>query len=158
MQTAVSNRVREYIASHDTLVLATASNDQPWAAALFYVSDPELRLYFISDPDTQHVNQALENPLVSASITDQNQSWQAIQGVQIRGRIAVVDAVERAQVEQMYSRKFPFLAKLLDSASGADEQRVKERFLASKFYALMPDYIRFVDNTQGFGFKEEYVD
>ncbi|MDP2744488.1 MAG: pyridoxamine 5'-phosphate oxidase family protein, partial [Dehalococcoidia bacterium] len=39
-----------YLKEHNAMTLATLSEGQPWAAAVFYVHDDRLNLYFLSDP------------------------------------------------------------------------------------------------------------
>lgn len=156
MNSAVANDVREYIASHNTLTLATVANQRPWVASLFYVSDSELRLYFISAENTRHVAEAMKNPDVAVTITEHEQEWQSIQGLQIEGKLTVVEDANRQQVETLYSQKFPFIKALLQEDASSEDRLLGERFLASSFYAITPSFIRFIDNNKGFGFKQEY--
>jgi len=156
MQVSVSDKVRKYIIAHDTMCLASSYRGRAWASPLFYQVDSELRLYFISDPNTRHIQNALSNSSVAVSIFDQKQAWQSIKGVQIEGHLATVSDENRLHVESLYCEKFPFTNKLLETTDNDDAKRVKEQFLASKFYVVTPDFVRFIDNTQGFGFKEEY--
>ncbi len=156
MQVSVSDRVREYITSHDTMCLASSYRGRAWSTPLFYQVDSDLHLYFISDPNTRHIQNALNNSSIAVSIFEQKQPWQAIQGVQIEGHLATVSDENRRHVEALYCEKFPFINKLLETTDNDDAKQVKEHFLASKFYAVTPDFVRFIDNAQGFGFKEEY--
>jgi len=156
MQVSVSDKVRKYITEHDTMCLASSYRGRAWASPLFYQVDSELRLYFISDPNTRHIQNALNNSGVAVSIFDQKQAWQSIQGVQIEGHLATVSDENRLHVESLYCEKFPFINKLLETTDNDDAKRVKEQFLASKFYVVTPDFVRFIDNARGFGFKEEF--
>jgi uncharacterized protein len=156
MQVSVSAQVREYITSHDTLTLASTYKGQAWATPLFYQVDPDLRFYFISDPATRHIENAIINPCVALSIFEQKQAWQEIQGVQIEGHLARVSDENRKHVETLYCEKFPFIKNLLQVDDNDDARQVKERFLASDFYVVTPGFVRFIDNKRGFGFKEEY--
>lgn len=156
MQVSVSVEVREYINTHDTLTLATSYKGQPWSAPVFYQVDSDLRLYFISDENTRHIQNAMHNPNVSLSIFEQNQPWQSIQGVQIEGQLSRVADENRLQVEELYCEKFPFIKNLLESGDNQDAQRVQKGFQSSNFYAVTPGFVRFIDNKKGFGFKEEY--
>ncbi len=156
MQVPVPDQVREYIISHDTLTLATACKGKTWAAPLFYQVDSDLRLYFISDPATRHIQNALLNPAVAVSIFEQGQVWNKIQGVQIEGQLARVADANRSHVEAHYCEKFPFIRDLLKVTDNDDAMRVREGFLAADFYVVTPGFVRFINNNQGFGFREEY--
>ena len=156
MQVSVSDEVREYIVTHDTLSLATTYNGQVCSTPLFYQVDSDLRLYFISDATTRHIQNAINNPKAAVSIFEQNQSWQSIRGVQIEGNVSRVSDKKRKQIETLYCEKFTFLKNILEAVDDEDAKRVKQRFQSSKFYAVTPDFVRFIDNSRGFGFKEEY--
>lgn len=156
MNTAVAKDVRDYIASHSTLTLATVAEQRPWATSLFYVSDSELRLYFISDANTRHVVEAIKNPEVAVTITEHDQQWQSIQGLQIEGKLATVENADRQRFETLYSQKFPFIHALLQDKDNVEDRILRDRFLASSFYAITPSFIRFIDNNKGFGFKQEF--
>lgn len=156
MNNVVTVDVREYIASHSTLTLATAAEQRPWATSLFYASDSELRLYFISAANTRHVTEAMKNPQVAVTITEHDQAWQSIQGLQIEGTLATVGDADRHRVETLYSQKFPFIEALLQEQDNAEDHILRDRFLAAGFYAITPSFIRFIDNRKGFGFKQEF--
>jgi len=156
MQVSVSAQIRDYINAHDTLTLASTYKGHAWVTPLFYQIDSDLRLYFISDPATRHIQNALKNPAVAVSIFDQKQAWQAIQGVQMDGHLAVVSDDNRRHVETLYCKKFPFIKNMLEAPVSDNAKQVKERYLASNFYVVTPDFVRFIDNKRGFGFKEEY--
>jgi len=156
MNTPVADDVREYVAAHSTLTLATVADKRPWATSLFYASDSELRLYFISDANTRHVMQAMKNPEVAVTISEHDQQWQSIQGLQIEGKLAIVEDADRQRIETLYSRKFSFIETLLQEKGDAEDHILLDRFLASSFYAITPSFIRFIDNNKGFGFKQEF--
>ncbi len=132
-----------YIAAHNTLTLATEHNGKPFAASLFYASD-EFALYFVSDPKTRHADNLKSNVLIAATISEDYQDWRVIQGVQIEGVCKeIANENESVKAMQVYARKFPFVGEL-----GAAMAKIK-------FYKIEPTWVRFIDNTRGFGFKEE---
>lgn len=156
MQVSVSDEVREYIIAHDTLTLATTYKGQVWSTPLFYQVDSNLRLYFISDAGTRHIQNAMNNANVALSIIEQNQAWHSIRGIQLEGKLSRVSDENRDRVEQLYCEKFTFLKDILEAVDDENSERVKQRFQTSNFYVVTPGFIRFIDNARGFGFKEEY--
>ena len=156
MQVSVSDEVREYIVTHDTLSLATTYNGQVCSTPLFYQVDSDLCLYFISDASTRHIQNAMNNSKAAVSIFEQNQPWQSIRGVQIEGHLSKVSDKKRNQIETLYCEKFTFLKNILEAVDDEGAEQVKQRFQSSDFYAVTPDFVRFIDNSRGFGFKEEY--
>jgi uncharacterized protein YhbP (UPF0306 family) len=156
MQVSVSDEVREYIITHDTLTLATTFRGKVWTTPLFYQVDSDLRLYFISDAGTRHIQNAMRNPDVALSIIEQSQAWHSIRGIQLEGTLSRISDENRDYIEQLYCEKFTFLRNILEAVDDEKSERVKQRFQASDFYVVTPGFIRFIDNARGFGFKEEY--
>ena len=78
----VPSDVLDYLQSHNTLTLATASpTGLPHAATEMYVNDG-LILYFCTDPETTTARQIEQNPAVSFTIDDYNPDWSKTKGIQ----------------------------------------------------------------------------
>ena len=117
----------------------------PHAAPVYFAADEQARrLYFFSDPASQHALDLAANPLAAAAIHPLVSGWQEIRGLQLRGMVQVVAPGEEWQrAWQVYQAKFPFVDQF--------EQAVAR----STLYAFCPGWIRLVDNRKGFGYKEE---
>lgn len=147
--------IKEYLAAHNTVTLASCSADGPWAAAVFYVSDANLALYFKSDPKTRHMQDILDNPSVAATVQADGQAWQSLRGLQLLSSCARVDDQDTGRVNDLYLEKFPFLDTVADNSSDKDERVLAERVRKTPFYQLRPQWIRLIDNARGFGHKTE---
>ncbi len=135
--------ILNYLRSHNTLTLASESNDAPFACSLFFANEGFM-LYFVSDPKTRHAENIKRNPRVAVTVHGEHGDWRGIQGVQLEGTCAeITDADESAHALRMYSTKFAFVSELGSAMSQA------------KFYKIAPTWIRLIDNTRGFGFKED---
>jgi uncharacterized protein YhbP (UPF0306 family) len=157
MAASVPDHVRRYLAEHSTLTLATTNDGRPWAAAVFYVSDDRLRLYFASDPKTRHGREGTINPNVAVTVHEHDQAWHAIRGIQIEGRLEIVSREDRGTVEELYFTRFPVVGRLVRAATTDAERLVGQRFATATLYAVAPGRLRFIDNTRGFGHKEEFL-
>jgi uncharacterized protein YhbP (UPF0306 family) len=157
MPPALPDAVRDYVRTHYTMTLATTRQDRPWAATVFYAADDDLRLYFVSDPKTRHATEGEANPNVAVTIYEHDQDWSSIRGIQIEGRLDVVAREARDAVEARYVARFPVIGRLLRAATSEAERLVGRRFAAATFYVVRPGRLRFIDNTRGFGHKDEYV-
>ncbi len=139
----VRGRMIAYLAAHNTLTLATEKDGKPSACSLFYVNE-NLNLYFVSDPKTQHAENIEYQSNVSATIHEDYRDWRVIQGIQLEGECGLIkNPIESAKALALYANKFPFVAQLAAAMAKV------------KFYKIKPHWVRFVDNTRGFGFKEE---
>jgi uncharacterized protein YhbP (UPF0306 family) len=154
--TDLRNRIRAFLAQHNTMTLATVDGaGAPQAAALFYAADDALDLFFLSSPNSRHSRNLALRPRVAASIQADNQAWQAIQGLQIEGAARMVEGVaDTAHAVRIYAGRFEFLRGLLDGVDGGPAA-LRGPLASSRFYVLRPAWIRLIDNTQGFGHKEE---
>lgn len=138
------------------MTLATmGAGNAPQAAAVFYAVDEALNLVFVSSPNSRHSLNLRQRPHVAATIQTDNQAWQAIQGLQIEGTAQIVEgAAELAKAAWIYTGRFEFLRGLLGGDNGGPTV-LRGPLASSRFYVLRPVWIRLIDNTQGFGHKEE---
>lgn len=154
MPESLRQQILDYIESHNTMTLATSANDVPWAATVFYASE-EMRLYFFSAPESRHCENLTSNPRVAVTIQEDYKDWREIKGIQLEGKVALVDGViEKAKAMAVYARKYPEVVRLFtDPASGI----FYKAFLKVKFYCVVPERILYIDNSQGFGKRQELM-
>ena len=154
MSDALKQQVLDYLKSHNTMTLATCAGAAPWAATVFFASD-DLRLYFFSAPESRHCQNLAANSQVAVTIQQDYQDWRAIKGIQLEGQVELVDSlIEKAKAMAIYARKYPDVIKLFtDPSSGV----FHKAFLKVKFYCVTPVKIFFIDNSQGFGNRQELV-
>jgi uncharacterized protein YhbP (UPF0306 family) len=143
----LEKRIKRFLAAHTTLTLATIAKDgRPQAAALFFAEMEDLSLVFISERKTRHSQHIKRDSRVAATIYADGQAWQSIQGVQLEGRCAALSGQAAKTARRVYLAKYPFIGQ--------------NKFLAAMlnlvtFYRIEPTWIRLIDNSQGFGHKEE---
>lgn len=144
MRGDLRRRVADYLAQHTTLTLATVGPDGlPQAAPLFYASDAHLNLIFLSSPDSRHSRNLARNPAAAAAIYDEVWEWQAIRGVQLEGQVERLEGEERQMALALYRAKYPFIAAFALQVEG------------SVLYRLRPRWLRYIDNSVTFGWREE---
>lgn len=131
--------------TQSTLTLATVDPaGRPMAASLFFVSDAELNLYWVSGAHSRHSRNLAHNPRAALTVQNATWTWTEIAGVQLEGTVVVVGAGAAWQaVWEHYLLKFPF---------AGDFQAEVSR---SNFYHFTPAWARLIDNGRGFGHKAE---
>ena len=144
-----------YLMQHTTLSLATCYDNRAWSTDLFYASDDRCRLYFVSSGTTRHCQHIAGNPQVSASISGEIADWREVKGLQLEGVASVVSEADRDGVMEMYLAKFVALQKLAQTSENEQNRQIGARLLESHLYCISPKWIRFIDNSKGFGHKEE---
>jgi hypothetical protein len=134
------------------MTLATCAGEMPWAATVFYASD-DLKLYFFSSPESRHCQNLAANSRVAVTIQEDYKDWRLIKGIQIEGKVILVDSViEKAKAIAVYARKYPAVIKLFTDPTSGVYHRA---FLKVKFYCVMPERLFYIDNEQGFGKRQE---
>jgi uncharacterized protein YhbP (UPF0306 family) len=154
MADALKQQILDYLKAHNTMTLATCVGDAPWAATVFFASD-DLRLYFFSAPDSRHCQNLTVNSKVAVTIQEDYQDWREIKGIQLEGHVELVDSLlEKAKAMTIYARKYPDVIKLFTDPSGGVFHKA---FLKVKFYCVTPEKCFFIDNSQGFGKRQELL-
>ena len=154
MPDTLKRQILDYLKGHNTMTLATSAGDSPWAATVFFASD-DLRLYFFSAPESRHCQNLAANARVAVTIQEDYKDWRTIKGIQLEGRVTLVDGVlEKAKAMAIYAIKYPDVIKLFtDPSSGV----FHKAFLKVKFYCVVPEKLFFIDNEQGFGKRQELL-
>jgi uncharacterized protein YhbP (UPF0306 family) len=137
-----------YLGQHHVMTLATNGPDGVWAAAVFYVNDG-FDLYFLSAGNTRHAGNMAISPRVAATLQEDYADWSVIQGIQLAGEVFQLSGRKRLRAITLYRTKFPFLAQ----APAA----IKSAFEKVNWYWLRPYQLYFVDNSQGFGHRDEII-
>ncbi len=151
MNAALRARIEAFLAGHHVMCLATSGPAGPWSAAVFYASDG-LSLYFLSAPASRHGRDIEESARAAAAIHREVGDWREIRGLQLEGGAGRISGAERAAALALYGRRFPLVANL---ASAPPE--IASAMARVECYRLVPRRIRLVDNTLGFGHKEELL-
>ncbi len=143
--------------AHGTATLATAGPGGPWAAAVFYASDEQLNLYFLSDGGTRHGTDMLAHGRVAAAIHADANNWNDVRGLQVEGDAQPVPESRRSAALDIYLRKFPDVRRLCEAPRDDNERRIGQRLAGIALWRLSPRRIRIIDNRERFGWKQELV-
>lgn len=166
----------KHLENHNTMTLATAHENRPWAATVFY-ANKGFTLYFLSDPaSAQHCKNIAQNPYVSVTIDEdyplkEADDWRKVKGIQMEGIARIITSEEdMAEAVRIYAGKYPFVApylKLIMSpfpriVSFLDKLIKKLPLTPSftavsttNFYQVVPTSVWFVDNEKSFERREE---
>lgn len=142
-------KVLGYLRDHRVATLATGADGDPWAAAVFYVNDG-FKLYFLSSPTSRHSVNLVNNPRVAATVQEDYADWLEIKGVQLEGVASEIHGAEEQLARKLYGEKFPVVGKLAQAPAAIVKAIAKVRW-----YRLVPQRLFFIDNSAGFGRREE---
>jgi uncharacterized protein YhbP (UPF0306 family) len=151
----IRNAIRDMLVACNTVSLGTVQGGSPWVAAVFYASDADLNLYFVSDSRTRHGRDMAVNTRVAGAINPDCGTWDDVRGLQLEGRVKVLTGTARLKGLGHYLAKFHEVKALFEKPRDRNEETIAERLRAANLYCLQPDWIRLIDNSRWFGFKEE---
>lgn len=133
MRKEALEKITAFIAGHHVLTLATAAENVPHCAPLFYAYDRERNCFvFASDETTEHARQMSAQPHVGAAIHLETSVIGKVQGLQISGRVFRGDKADA----RCYYSAFPYA-----------------RAMSPTLWRLEPQRMKLTDNRLGFGKK-----
>lgn len=149
MQLILPQPVADYLAAHHVMTLATHGPDGPWAAAVFYVNDG-CSLIFLSSPNTRHCSNLALDARCAATIQEDCSDWTQIKGIQLEGRVIELQGDEEKRAQALYGKKFSVIGPLAKVPPAIVKALAKVRW-----YRLVPERFHFIDNSKGFGHRDE---
>lgn len=147
-------RITHLIRHSRTMTLATAADNAPWAAPVYYAAlGPAF--YFLSSPKARHIEAALASGIAAGAIYADDDSWRNLLGIQMSGRVSAVPAgVKASNAILAYIRKFPMVKTFFSGIKDIGLNDFSRQFNAG-LYCFIPETIFFMDNSVSFGFRKE---
>jgi uncharacterized protein YhbP (UPF0306 family) len=147
--------VLDYLAAHNTVSLATAGPDGPWAATVFY-ANVGTDLYFLSEPKTRHCQNLLADGRVAGTVNEDYRDWQQIKGIQLEGRAQEVgNPIELTRALGAYLHKYPFVRQFLSPDKLLQGVKIAGKTFDIRLWRLRPDRLYYLDNARGFSNRQE---
>ena len=141
--------------AHNTITLATCRDGEPWAASVFFASDADLNIYFVSDDRTHHACDIGDGGNVVATVNTDCARWSEVRGLQIAGFAEPLSGLDRMNALRHFLMKFADVKALFETPKDKDEETIAQRLKAANMYRLKPRWIRLIDNSKWFGYKVE---
>lgn len=133
----VDKRIVSFIQSQSVLTLATSAYNIPYCAPCFYAySENANALVFKSSAETNHIVQGVENQHVAGAVLPDKLVTGKVKGIQFSGTLDKVDAAIQDDLQKVYYKKYPFALAM-----------------GGELWAIKLSWIKFTDNTLGFGTK-----
>ncbi|MBI3090431.1 MAG: pyridoxamine 5'-phosphate oxidase family protein [Candidatus Tectomicrobia bacterium] len=157
MDEQLKQDVLDYLATHNTMTLATvADGGQPMAATVFFANEG-FTLFWLSDPKTRHSQNLQREARLAVTVTEDYKDWRKIRGIQMEGRARVVSGLrDHARALRVYLGKFPFVGEFI-KPEGSMFKRFAHKLGNIKFYTMEGEQLWFTDNEREFGFKGELL-
>ncbi len=115
----------------------------------FFAWTPDLVLYFLSDPASQHGRNLAQTPAAAVTVFDSRQAWGAPhRGLQLAGAAGPVPPAEVGAAEGVYRSRFRRYAEYQASA--------QEVFMALRLYRFRAERLQILDED-AFGMARPVV-
>ena len=152
----LKNLAEDLIKAQSTMTLATARENIPWAAPVYYAY-LKYCFYFFSDPASRHIQESLAGNQASSAIYAPASTWQEIRGIQMSGSVENISpGLEAIEAVRAYLKKFAFTKDFFTPGQALDLSAFTSRFRV-KLYRFKPSLIYYMDNSIRFGFREEII-
>lgn len=149
MTRPLRERILEQIADHHVISLATSGSKGIWASSVFYAHH-DLRFYFLSPPDSRHGQNIGAAAPIAATINRDYDDWPGIRGLQLEGHARLLSAAAEAEARRIYAQRFP-VAGLAGKAPAA----IVKALAKVRWYRVAPQRLLYIDNSLGFGQRQE---
>lgn len=129
-----------FIEKYNVLSLCGVKDAISWSANSFYVFDRRtVRFLVVSHRESRHIGMIRQNPFVSGTIAQQTESVVKIQGIQYSGVMTELKKPDSKEAFRLFYKRFPYA-----------------RLIRSPIWAIIINYLKFTDNTLGFGKKSSW--
>jgi uncharacterized protein YhbP (UPF0306 family) len=126
-------KIELFLSKHHLLSLATAADNRPQSASLFYAYDAgKVAFVVASEIKTEHIQNVLVNERVSGTVALETSEVGKIEGIQFKGRMQKLTCKEGA----LYFERFPYA-----------------RVMNPELWRIELEQIKLTDNRLGFGKK-----
>lgn len=142
MSNALKLELLNYLKSHRLMSLATYG-DTPWISWVFYVTDDNFNLYFVSAPDSKHIIDIVNNNNVACGITNTEQDPLGNKiGVQLQGYVE----------EVTIGTKLKIFFEMWKSVINRNETKLTyenyaSKAIYSKVYKVVPTHIKWFNQN-----------
>jgi uncharacterized protein YhbP (UPF0306 family) len=126
-------KIALFLSKHHLLSLATAADNRPQSASLFYAYDTEAVAFVVaSEMKTEHIQNVLANNRVSGTVALETVEVGKIEGIQFKGTMQAISHKEGS----LYFDRFPYA-----------------RVMNPQLWRVELEQIKLTDNRLGFGKK-----
>jgi len=151
----IQNNLIGMLKEHHTVTISTRDEASVWSATVFYVSDSNLNLFFLSADKSKHIQHIKMIPEVSATVYKDQKDWEKIKGIQMSGIVEEIKGQDREDAISQYLVKYRYLNRVINEPLNQDEEKIGSQFSSIPFFKLEPTFIRIIDNEVAFGYKEQ---
>jgi len=129
-------------------ISTVAPGNQPHINTAYFCYTPDLEVYFLSDPDSQHCRNLERHPSLAMTIFKSAQEWGGQdRGLQLFGPCRRTTGRGGKEAERFYAARFSPYAEWMKGMSPA-ERRQAALLRSYAFYRFLPRRIKILDERE----------
>lgn len=125
--------VRDYLTKAQIMQIATVRDHQPWVATVYFATDIDLNLYWMSRASRRHSQEILENPKVAGVIVLPHNYGEKVRGIQFEGNARQLSDGDAQAGINIYSSRFWIVEDRATTVSEGGDQHFCYQIRSSKF-------------------------
>lgn len=134
----ISELIKKDLQVGRVLQVATAKNNQPWICTVFYVSDDNYAVYWVSEDTRRHSQELAGSPKAAAAVCLKGRPEDPPVGLQMEGLVSIVDdADQKKLVLDLFMQRNGSTQDWVDKVLASDGGR--------KIYKLQPSFFAIFD-------------
>ena len=137
--------IKSILSSSDLCSIASIKDKKiSYIHTAYFAFSDSLKLYFLSDPSTQHCKNVVKNPSVAVAVSDSHQPWQENKrGLQLFGTSKIAQGKENITAQVLYIQRFVGYKDWYTLLTKKDLLKFK-----SKFYVIEVEWMRLFDEPR----------
>ena len=142
MTADLKGMMRDYLKEAKLMQIATAKENKPWIATVWYVHDDEFNLYFISKRKRRHSLEIKANQNVAGAIVKPHfkGNGEKVRGLQFEGLAEEAKGAELEKARKSYLEKYELAEKI-------PIEKLQDPDFIATFYVIRPDRIVLFDEV-----------
>lgn len=136
--------ISDYLVKAIMMHIGTSHGSNPWVTTVYFASDTNLNLYFLSRKNRRHSREISNNNNVAGAIVLPHNYGDKVRGLQFEGKCRELKDDEALNGRSIYERKFWIVEdRVLNQQQGVDMEGVYQ--IVPERYVLF-DELNFPDN------------
>ncbi len=137
-QIDATSQIKQFLDSHFQMVLAT-NGSHPWICTVYYTTDKDMNIYFLTSPKTIHGKQIAKNPKVAIAVADAPQApASSKKGLQIYGVCKQISGMHKVTYAVNLWKK-----ALGVTSSDYSYEGIMKKAISGRMYKVTPKQLKF---------------
>ncbi|MDO8269464.1 MAG: pyridoxamine 5'-phosphate oxidase family protein [Candidatus Levybacteria bacterium] len=98
--------IQDYLSKVQMMQLGTSQSNQPWVTTVYFVSDINLNLYWLSDPEKRHSKEIEKNSKVAGTFVLPQLYGEKVRGLRFEGEARRLTGDENINGVMIYKSRF----------------------------------------------------